>query len=432
MNESILPRYTPDELKQLQLERLQAALNRAYMNIPAYKKKLDQAGIPPERVISLENLTELPFTTRRELLDNYPYNMFAVTLREIVRVHSISQFSGKPIVVGYTGNDLRNLREITARTLCMAGVTRDDIVQITYQQGMFLSALGLQQGAEYLEAAVVPVTAENFDEECLLLKDYKISVLVTLPSFALRLGRAVRNLHIHPNELNLRLLILGGEPCPEEMRAEIEKLLPVKAFIFYGSDELMGPGIASECNSHHGLHLWEDHFLAEVIDPSNGIAAPEGQEGELVITTLTKEAYPLIRYRTGEKTAFIPCRCMDADFRAIKNITGRADDGFLVRGLYLSTQHLSEMLGEIEGTAPEFILLINSPEDKEELELWVEIEEKLFGDTLKHIQKMEGQIIREFTKRANLSVRVKVVEPKTIMNTFGFSRRIINSALKKP
>ncbi len=301
-----LPR---EEIEQLQLERLQSTLNRVYRKVAFYRKKFDELKILPEDIQSLKDLANFPLTSKEDLRQSYPYGMFALPLREVVRIHSSSGVTGKPTVTGYTRNDLHHWSQLTARVLTAGGVTKDDVVQITFRYGLLTGAFGLHQGAELIGASVIPMSTGNTQKQVMIMQDYKTTTLVGTPSYALRLAKYLEEVGIDPKSLSLKLGLFGGEPFPEAMRKEIEERLFITATDNYGVSEVMGPGVSAECLCKNGLHLYEDHFIPEIIDPQTLQVLPPGAEGELVLTTLTKEAFPLIRYRTRDITAldFSPC-----------------------------------------------------------------------------------------------------------------------------
>lgn len=415
------------ELEQIQLERLQATLTRAYKNVPAYTKCLDDAGFPPEALTSLEDLGKLPFTTDRDLATNYPYNMFAVPLREIVRVHSTVSNAGKPMVVGYTKNDLRVWAELVARNLMAASITKDDIIQIVFGQGMFVGAFGFQHGAELLGATVIPVVMGDIEKQIMIMKDYRSTVLVGLPSYAWQIAGVIKDMRMNPQELNLRCGIFGAEPWSENLRGHLENGLNLKAYDSYSVTEVAGPGIAGECEYHDGLHVWEDHFIVEIIDPKTGQVLPDGHQGELVLTTLTKEAFPVIRYRTGDVTSLTreTCKCGRTMAR-IGRISGRSDDLIIVSGVKIFPSQIENILRNFEGIEPNFQLIVPPAGSTDEAELWIEMKENLFSDDYKQLQSLTRSIRDELHRRTGLEVKIRPVEPGQIAKNFGQQRRVLD------
>ena len=341
-----LPR---EELEQLQLERLQATLNRAYKNVTCYRTKFNTLGIVPEDVTSLKDLSKLPFTTKEDLRLNYPYGMFAVPLREVVRIHSSSGTTGKPTVVGYTKNDLKIWSNLVARIMTAAGVTHDDVVQIAFGYGMFTGAFGLHYGTEAIGAAVIPMSGGNTEKQIMIMQDYKSTALVCTPSYAVTIADRMEKLGIDSKSLSLRVGLFGGEPCSDAMRREIETRLSINATDNYGLSEVIGPGVAGECYCKNGMHISEDAFIAEIIDPDTCQVLPPGSTGELVLTTISKEAFPMIRYRTRDITCldYSPCECGRTLVRMRKTM-GRSDDMLIIKGVNVFPSQIEEVLVAIE------------------------------------------------------------------------------------
>ncbi len=361
-----------EELEQLQLERLQTIVHRCYRNVAFYKKKFDEMGLLPEDVNSLDDLRKLPFTVKDNLRDSYPYDMFAVPLREIVRIHSSSGTTGHPTVVGYTRNDLLHWSELCARMMTMVGVGRDDVIQIAFGYGLFTGAFGLHQGAELIGASVIPTSVGNTRRQILIMRDYKSTALVCTPSYAMTIVEAMEEQGVDPKTTDLRLGLFGSEPWTEKMREEIESKLYIKATDNYGLSEVIGPGVAGECPERCGHHIAEDHFLPEIIDPETGAQLPPGEEGELVITTLTKEGLPLIRYRTRDITRlhYEKCGC-GRTLARIERIARRSDDMLIIRGVNVYPQQIEHVLLNIEGTKPHYMIYVTREGAKDRLEVWV-------------------------------------------------------------
>ena len=416
-----------EELEQLQLERLQATLNRAYKNVTCYRRKFDAVGIIPEDIQSLKDLHRLPFTSKDDLRLNYPYGMFAVPLREVVRIHSSSGTTGKPTVVGYTRNDVKTWSQLVARLLTAAGVTHDDVVQITFGYGLFTGAFGLHYGAELIGASVIPMGGGNTEKQIMIMQDYRTTALVGTPSYALTLADRMEKLGIDPKSLPLRVGLFGGEPWSEEMRREIEQRLGIIATDNYGLSEVMGPGVAGECLERCGMHIFEDHFLAEVIDPETGEVLPPGEAGELVITTLTKEALPVIRYRTRDITRLIyePCRCGRTMVRMEKT-RGRSDDMLIIKGVNVFPTQIEEVLFQIEGCEPHYQLVVDRIDNVDVLEVLVEVNESIFFDEMKKQRAFVNRVERQLISVLNVGCRVKLVEPATIPRHEGKAQRVID------
>ena len=345
------------KLLELQMERLQIVLNQAYANVDFYRKKFDEAGLSPEDIKSLEDLKKIPFTTRKDLMDNYPYGMFAVPLRDVVRLQFPLGMYGNPIVIGYTREDLKIWRELVARIMVGVGITEQDIIQVAFNYGLFLGAIRFNQSAELIGAAVVPTSISSADVQVKIMQDFRSTVLTSTPSFALHIAEAIRTRGIHPMSLSLRIGLFGAEPWPEEVRRHLEEGMNIQAYEIFGVTELIEPGVAGECMAKQGLHIFEDHFLPEVIDPHNGEVLNEGKEGELVLTTLTTQAYPLLRYRTSDVTSLTtePCSCgrtMVRMDRALK----RTDKMLCVRGINIFPEKIEEVLAGIGEIGPGYRL----------------------------------------------------------------------------
>lgn len=408
-----LPR---EELEQLQLERLQATLNRVYRNVAFYRKAFDEAGISPERITSLEDLKLLPFTDRETLRRSQPYGMFALPLREVVRLQTTSGTTGDPIVVGYSRNDVEHWTELMARSLAAAGVGKEDVVQIAFDYGLFTGALGFHYGAERIGATVIPSSRTPPEKQIEIMRNYRTTVLACTPSFALEIAEAIRGSTLSPAELSLRVGIFSAEPWPEEVRREIEEALRITAFDCYGLGEVMGPGVSVECEHKNGLHIFEDHFIAEVIDPRTGEVLPDGEVGELVLTTITKEAFPLIRYRTGDLTYLIrePCPCGRTTVR-MGRVMERTDNMIVVRGVSLFPSQIRRVIASIEGVEPRIRLVVDESSGvPESLEVQVEVSEGVFTDDVGKLVRLEGRMKEMLEGELGIPVEVRLVEPRSL------------------
>lgn len=416
-----------EELAQLQLERLQATLNRAYKNVTCYRRKFDELGILPEDIQSLVDLRRLPFTAKEDLRLNYPYGMLAVPLREVVRIHSSSGTTGKPTVVGYTHNDIKTWSHLVARFLTAAGVTHDDVVQITFGYGLFTGAFGLHYGAELIGASVIPMGGGNTEKQIMIMQDYRTTALVGTPSYALTLADRMEKLGVDPKSLQLRVGLFGSEPWSEEMRREIEQRLGIVATDNYGLSEVMGPGVAGECLNRCGMHIFEDHFLPEIIDPETGAVLPPGSVGELVLTTLTKEALPVIRYRTRDITRLIyePCSCGRTMVRMEKT-RGRSDDMLIIKGTNVFPTQIEEVLFQIEGCEPHYQLVIDRIDNVDSLEVLVEVNESIFFDEMKKQRAFVSMVEKRLASMLNVGARVRLVEPASIPRHEGKAQRVID------
>ena len=416
-----------EDLSRLQLERLKATLDRVCQQVPFYRQSFDRLKLHPEEIKSLEDLKRLPFTSKADLRDSYPYGMFAVPLREVVRIHSSSGTTGKPTVVGYTRNDLLTWSNLVARFLTAGGVTREDVVQIAFGYGLFTGGFGLHYGAERIGASVIPVSAGNTQRQIMIMQDFRSTALVCTPTYALYLSEAMAETGVDPKSLYLRVGLFGSEPWSESMRREIEGKLSILATDNYGLSEVIGPGVAGECEFKLGLHLFEDHFIPEVIDLETQEVLPYGEKGELVLTTLTKEAFPLIRYRTGDITSLNPepCRCGRTLVRMAR-VSGRTDDMLIIRGVNVYPSQIEQVLLEMEGTEPHYQIIVDRKGALDELEIQVEVSEKMFFDEMKRQHQFVESIQERLRSTLGLSARVKLVEPKTIVRYEGKAKRVVD------
>lgn len=416
-----------EELEQLQIERLQATMNRAYKNVACYRKKFTELDINPEDIQSLSDLSRLPFTTKEDLRVNYPYGMFAVPLREVVRIHSSSGTTGKPTVVGYTKNDIRTWSNLVARVLTAAGVTGDDVVQIAFGYGLFTGAFGLHYGAEALGASVIPMSAGNSDKQIMIMQDYKTTALVCTPSYAVTIADKMEEMGINPKSLSLKFGLFGAEPWSEAMRREIENRLGIIATDNYGLSEIIGPGVAGECRHKRGMHIFEDAFIPEIIDPDTGKQLPPGSVGELVLTTLNKEAFPMIRYRTRDITSldYSACECGRTMVR-MKKTMGRSDDMLIIKGVNVFPSQIEEVLFAIEGCEPHYQLVVDRKGAMDVLEVCIEVTENIFFDEMKKQRAFLEKIEKKIDSVLGVGVTVKLVEPKSIPRHEGKACRVID------
>ena len=420
-----------DEKKVLQGERLIQTVERVYHNVPFYKKKMQDMGIEPGDIKGIDDLCNLPFTTKQDLRDNYPYGLFAVPMEDIVRIHASSGTTGRPTVVGYTKNDIAMWSDMIARCFTAYGVTKKDIVQVAYGYGLFTGGLGAHYGAEHLGATVVPISGGNTKKQIQLVEEFGSTVLACTPSYALYIGESMRNMGIDPRSTNLRVGIFGAEPWTEEMRAEIEDLLGIQAMNIYGLSEIMGPGVAFDCEEKKGLHINDDHFVPEIINPETLEVQPYDVEGELVFTCVTKEALPLLRYRTRDLTSLEggTCGCGRTLVR-MGRITGRSDDMLIIRGVNVFPSQIESVILKIAEAAPHYVLIVDRINNLDTLEVWVEAKEGLFTDAIKSLEKVEKRITAELFSMLGLHVKVKLVEPKTIERSEGKAKRIIDKRNK--
>ena len=420
-----LPR---EALEALQLKRLQAVVERVYATVPFYRKKFDEAKVKPEDIKTLDDLRRLPFTTKDDLRENYPFGMFAVPLKQVVRIHASSGTTGKPTVVGYTKRDIETWSELMARSLAAAGVTKEDIIQNAYGYGLFTGGLGVHYGAEKIGATVIPISGGNSRRQIMIMKDFGATVLTCTPSYALHLAEVAEEMGVDPKSTKLRVGIFGAEPWTEEMRREIEDIWNIKAIDIYGLSEIIGPGVSIECEeAQNGLHIFEDHFIAEIIDPETGENLPYGEYGELVLTTLAKEAFPVIRYRTRDITRLIkePCICGRTLVR-MDRVKGRTDDMLIIRGVNVFPSQIEEILISTKGVLPHYMIIVDREGPLDVMEVQVEVDEKLFSDEVRKLQQIARTIERNIKETIGISAKVKLVEPKTLQRFEGKAKRVID------
>jgi phenylacetate-CoA ligase len=416
------------ELEKLQVERLRQVVARAAEHVPLYRERLKEAGVTADSIQSIHDLRRLPFTVKDDLRDNFPYGMFAVPMDEVVRIHASSGTTGKQTVVGYTRHDIGVWAEVIARTLGAGGTTSRDIVQNAYGYGLFTGGLGLHYGSEFLGASVIPISGGQTKRQVQVMQDFGTTVLCCTPSYALVIAEAAADMGVDLSQLPLRVGFFGAEPWTAGMRDEIETKLSMHALDIYGLSEIIGPGVAYECLEKSGLHVAEDHFLPEIIDPSTGEPVPPGERGELVFTTLTKEALPLIRYRTRDLTVLddTPCDCGRTS-RRMQRVTGRSDDMLIIRGVNVFPSQIESVIVGIEGVAPHYLLVVDrKPGKMDELEVWIEISEDIFSDEMKELERLEQRVLNEIESVLGISVRVKLVEPKSIARSEGKAKRVVD------
>jgi phenylacetate-CoA ligase len=416
-----------EDLEQLQLERLQSTLYRVGTHVPFYKKKFEELKFNYDDVRSLDDLRRLPFTVKQDLRDNYPYGLFAVPLRDVVRVHSSSGTSGQATVVGYTRNDIRTWSNLVARVITAAGVTKNDVIQIAFGYGLFTGGFGLHYGAELVGTSVIPISSGNTKRQIQIMKDFKTTALVCTPSYALVMADTMMEMGINPNGLSLRYGLFGGEPWSEGMRREINEKLGIIATDNYGLSEVMGPGVSGECLECNGLHINEDHFLLEILDPNTLEPVPEGEVGELVITTLTKEAFPMIRYRTRDLTRFIPgpCAC-GRTMRRMQRVMGRTDDMLIIKGVNVFPMQIEKVLFEVEGIEPHYQIIVDRENHADRLTVLVEVMESIFFDEMKKQRMVIDRIKSRLASEVGVQVEVKLVEEKTLARSEGKAKRVID------
>jgi len=421
-----LPR---EALEALQLKRLKAQVARVHETVPYYRKKMEDAGVTPDDIRTLADIRLLPFTTKEDLRKNYPFGLFTVPMEKVVRIHASSGTTGKPTVVGYTKRDIAMWAELMTRTLSAAGVHSGDIVHNAYGYGLFTGGLGAHYGAENLGAAVIPISGGNTRRQIQIMQDFGSTVLLATPSYALNIADAMADQGIDPATLKLRVGVFGAEPWSEAMREEIESRLKIKAIDIYGLSEVMGPGVAAECiEEQKGLHIMEDHFLPEIVDPDTFEPLALGEKGELVFTTLTKEAFPVIRYRTKDISRLIPdaCSCGRTFYR-IPKITGRTDDMLIIRGVNVFPSQIEEVIMGVEGVEPHYQIVVEREGSLDKIEVQVEVSEAIFSDEIKSLEKLGKKLQHEIKDLLGISCTIKLVEPKTIQRSEGKAKRVIDN-----
>ncbi|MGN0432554.1 MAG: phenylacetate--CoA ligase family protein [Lachnospiraceae bacterium] len=415
-----------EDMTALQSARLVKTVERVYHNVPFYRKKMQEMGLEPGDIRGVEDLHKLPFTTKNDLRDTYPFGLFAAPQSEIVRVHASSGTTGKATVVGYTRKDLDIWSECVARALSMAGVTRNDIIQVAYGYGLFTGGLGAHGGAEKLGAMVVPMSTGNTKKLTTMMKDFGVTAIACTPSYLLHIAETLEE-EDAIKDIKLKSAICGAEPWTENMRKQIEQKLHINAHDIYGLSEVMGPGVACDCQYHKGLHVYEDHFLPEVIDPDTLQPVKPGETGELVFTTITKEGLPLLRYRTRDLTSidYEPCEC-GRTLARISRFKGRSDDMLIIRGVNVFPSQIEAALLEMGETTPHYMMIVDRVGNLDTLEVQVEVEERFFSDEIKELEKLTKKIAAVIQHAIGLAVKVKLVEPKTIERSMGKAVHVID------
>lgn len=414
-----------DEMREIQGNRLRHTVERVYHNVPFYRKKMHELGLEPGDIQTIDDLSKLPFTTKQDLRDNYPYGLSAVPMSQVVRLHASSGTTGQPTVVGYTRKDLRTWSEVVARALTSYGVDSHDFIQIAYGYGLFTGGMGLHYGAEKVGAAVIPISGGNTKKQIQIMRDFGSTVLACTPSYALHLAEAMQEMGVSREELKLKVGIFGAEPWTENMRKEIEESLNIKAMDIYGLSEVIGPGVSFDCGSKNGLHINEDHFVPETINPDTGEVLPYGTKGELVFTSITKEALPLLRYRTRDLTILHDekCDCGRSLIRMEKCL-GRSDDMLIIRGVNVFPSQIESVLLEIAETKPHYMLFVDRINNLDILEVWVEVDDAFFSDEVRKLESLTNKIKHNLESTLGIGVKLKLVEPKTIERSEGKAKRI--------
>ena len=416
-----------DERRALQSERLVKLVERVYHNVAPYRKKMDAIGLKPEDIKSIDDLGKLPFTLKQDLRDNYPYGLFAVPMKDIVRIHASSGTTGKQTVVGYTKKDLDMWADCMARSLTAAGATEDSIVHIAYGYGLFTGGLGAHYGAEALGASVIPVSSGNTARQITILQDFRPDILMCTPSYAMYLAEELRAAGKTPEDIYLKAGVFGAEPWSEQMRRDIEQGLGIKALNIYGLSEIMGPAVSCECTEQCGMHVQEDNFLIEILDPKTGKPVPDGEQGEVVITTLTKEGLPLIRYRTRDLSSGVRERCACGRTTArMQRIMGRTDDMLIIRGVNVFPSQIESVLLEMSAATPNYMIIVDRKDNHDTMEVQVEMNDTLFSDQVKDLESIENSIKARLNSVLGISVKLKLVEPRTLPRSEGKAKRVID------
>lgn len=417
-----------EALESLQLYRLKKTAERVYATVPFYKESFDKAGLKPSQINSLDDLKRIPFTNKEDLRDNYPFKLFTLPLHDVVRIHASSGTTGKPTVVGYTKRDIETWSELMARTLSCAGVQKGDVVHNAYGYGLFTGGLGFHYGAEKLGATVIPISGGNTKRQLMLMEDFGSTVLTCTPSYALTISEIMEEEGIDKSRLKLRVGIFGAEPWSQNMRMQVENKMAIDAVDIYGISEVIGPGVSVECiEAKSGLHIFEDHFIPEIVDPDTGEQLPYGEVGELVFTTITKEAFPILRYRTRDITRLFsqPCICGRTHVR-MDRVTGRSDDMLIIRGVNLYPSQIESLLMGIDGLEPHYQLVVKREGTMDTLDINIEVNESIFSDEIKNLEKLENRILDEVKDILGVSANVKLVEPKTIQRFEGKAVRVVD------
>lgn len=418
---------TRDEMRALQSFRLSQTVRRVYENVPYYRERMEKAGVTPDDIHGVDDLKKLPFTMKQDLRDTYPYGLFAVPMDQVVRLHASSGTTGKQIVVGYTQNDLDVWAECCARALTAAGADNKDFMHVSYGYGLFTGGLGLHGGAEKVGMTVIPVSTGNTNRQINIIKDFGSTFICCTPSYALYLAETMQEMGITKDDIKLKAGLFGAEPWTEEMRQEIESKLGLKAYDIYGLTEIIGPGVAFECSEQTGMHINEDNFIAETIDPDTGEVLPEGEQGEIVFTCITKEAFPLLRYRTRDIGILKreKCSCGRTLIKMMKP-AGRSDDMLIIRGVNVFPSQVESVLLQLGNTAPYYQLIVDRVDNTDTLEIQVEISPEMFSDTVKSLEDQEKIIKNAIDSTLGISAKIRLVEPKTIQRTEGKAVRVID------
>ena len=427
-NPASAPDFLPQTaLEEIQLRRLRAVVKRAYQNVELFRTRMEERGLTPESIQSLADIQHLPFTVKTDLRDTYPFGLFASPMSDVVRLHASSGTTGKPIVVAYTREDVGVWSEVMARTFAASGMHRGDILQNAFGYGLFTGGLGAHYGGETLGATVIPISGGNTDRQIMLIRDFNVTALCCTPSYFTHMVERARELGVNLRELPLRIGIFGAEPWSDGMRRHIETEAGIKAYDIYGLSEIIGPGVASECAAQDGLHIFEDHFYPEIIDPETGEALPDGAEGELVLTTLSKKAMPMIRYRTRDITSLItePCPC-GRTLRRMRRIGRRSDDMFIIRGVNVFPSQVESALLAVEGTLPHYQIILTRDQGLDRMAVEVEVTPEVFSDKIRALEDVRARLAQAIERILGIRVELRLVEPRTIARSEGKAKRVID------
>jgi len=423
------PDYLPvEQLKDLQLRRLRGIVERAYDRVPLFRRRMDERKLRPADLRTLADITRLPFTVKTDLRDTYPFGLFASPMQEVVRLHASSGTTGKPIVVAYTQEDINVWTSVMVRSFAACGLHRGDIIQNAYGYGLFTGGLGAHYGGEGLGATVIPISGGNSDRQIMVMKDFAVTAICCTPSYFLHLIERAAELGVDMKKLPLRAGVFGAEPWTDAMRRRIEAESPIKAYDIYGLSEIIGPGVGIECREQNGLHLFEDHFYPEIIDPDTGEAVPDGTEGELVFTTLSKKAMPMIRYRTRDITALMPERCpCGRTIRRMRRIGRRSDDMFIIRGVNVFPSQVESALLAVEGTLPHYQIVLSRDKGLDQMEVQVEVTPEFFSDKVRSLELLQTKLSHKIETTLGIRAEVRLVEPHTIERSQGKAKRVIDN-----
>jgi phenylacetate-CoA ligase len=422
------PDFLPEaRLREVQLRRLRAVVAHAHQHVPLFRQRLEKRGLAPDGIRGLADIARLPFTVKSDLRDTYPFGLFASPMGDVVRLHASSGTTGKPIVVAYTREDVDVWSEVMARTLAACGLHRGDILQNAFGYGLFTGGLGAHYGAEALGATVIPVSGGNTDRQIMVLKDFGVSALCCTPSYFVHLIERAQELGVDLRGLPLRVGVFGAEPWSDGMRAHIEAGAGIRAFDIYGLSEIIGPGVASECSAQDGLHVFEDHFYPEIIDPESGEPLPDGEEGELVLTTLSKKAMPMIRYRTRDITRIVaePCPC-GRSLRRIRRIGRRSDDMMIIRGVNVFPSQIEAALLQVEGTLPHYQIILTREHGLDQMAVEVEVTAEVFSDKVRALEEVRARLAHAIEHICGIRVDLRLVEPRSLQRSEGKAKRVID------